>query len=70
MAPDPAILNEFVRGVVDSVHPTRIIPFGSERQNSPAGELVSRVGLIDHRGSPIRENLTASRFYFTRLDRR
>ena len=29
MSPDPAVLQEFVRRVVDSVHPLRIILFGS-----------------------------------------
>ena len=29
MAPDPAVLDELVRRVVDSVHPLRIILFGS-----------------------------------------
>jgi predicted nucleotidyltransferase len=29
MAPDPALISEFVRRVVESVHPLRIILFGS-----------------------------------------
>jgi hypothetical protein len=29
MSPDPALLDELVRRVVDSVHPLRIILFGS-----------------------------------------
>jgi predicted nucleotidyltransferase len=45
MAPDPAILDELVRRVVDSVHPLRIILFGSAareemRQNRDLNTLI------------------------------
>ena len=45
MAPDPAVLDELVRRVVDSVHPLRIILFGSAargemRRNSDLDTLI------------------------------
>jgi uncharacterized protein len=37
MAPDPAVLDELVRRVVDSVHPLRIILFGSAARGEMRG---------------------------------
>ena len=49
MSPDPAVLQEFVRRVVDSVHPFRIILFGSAARGEmgPNSDLDALVVVAD-----------------------
>ena len=63
MAPDPAVLNELVRRVVDSVQPLRIILFGSAARGEmgPNSDLDTLVVMEDQTDCRLAAKIIARR---------